>query len=220
MNEADKKEADKKASDKKEAGRGKADKQQSDRLAKADALMHPVRLRLMMALAGREMTTQQLADKLPDVAKASLYRHIRQLCEAGAVRAVRETPIRGALEKVYAMQMEAARLSPQEVADIGVEEHARYFSAFIASLLAQFQSFAQGADGDDLVAKGMAYSMAPLYLTDAEYGQVVAAIQAALNPSLANAPDGARRRRLISIIVLPDDAAEEAGGNAAESAAG
>lgn len=207
MNKSDEDEADKNEAGKKDADQGEADKQSLDKLAKADVLMHPVRLRLMMALAGREMTTQQLADKLPDVAKASLYRHIKQLCGVGVVRVVRETPIRGTLEKVYAMQIEAARLSPQEMADVSVEEHARYFSVFIASLLAQFQAFAQREEGGDLTAKGMAYSMAPLYLTDAEYRQMILEVQSVLDPLLTNAPDGERRRRLISIIVLPDDAA-------------
>ena len=172
--------------------------------------MHPVRLRLMLALLGRELTTQQLADRLPDVAKPSLYRHLRQLNEVGVVRVVRETPIRGTLEKVYTVQVEAARLNPQELALVSVEEHTRYFSAFVASLLAQFQTLAQQAGDSDLTAKGMAYSTAPLYLTDAEYAQVVGELQAILNPRLANRPDGERRRRLLSIIALPDNAAETA----------
>lgn len=42
---------------------------------------HPVRLRVIIALGGRTLTTKQLAEALPDVAQATLYRHV---CGDGA----------------------------------------------------------------------------------------------------------------------------------------
>jgi DNA-binding transcriptional ArsR family regulator len=175
--------------------------------ARAEAILHPVRLRLIMTLTGREMTTQQIGEKLPDIAKASLYRHISTLYKAGVVRVVRETPVRGTVEKVYAIQEERAHLEVQELADATPEDHVRYFTAFVGSLLAQFRALAHENEAD-LIAQGTAYSTAPFYLTDEEYRQTAQELDALLRPRLANAPDGKRRRRLISVIVLPDKTPE------------
>lgn len=43
-------------------------------MTKVDLLLHPVRLRVVQALLGQEMTPQQLVDALGDVPQATLYR--------------------------------------------------------------------------------------------------------------------------------------------------
>ena len=56
----------------------------------ADTLLHPVRLRIVQALVGRQLTTQQLKDELSDVAQASLYRHVARLVDAGLLHVTDE----------------------------------------------------------------------------------------------------------------------------------
>jgi DNA-binding transcriptional ArsR family regulator len=49
-----------------------------------DLVAHPVRLRIMHAMRGdRPLTTSELCARLPDVSKATVYRHIEQLAEGG-----------------------------------------------------------------------------------------------------------------------------------------
>ena len=50
---------------------------------RSDILLHPVRLRIVLAVANDEITTADLAERLPDVATATLYRHIATLLDKG-----------------------------------------------------------------------------------------------------------------------------------------
>ena len=42
--------------------------------SKAEMIVHPIRLRIIEALHGRELTSRQIADSLDDVPQATLYR--------------------------------------------------------------------------------------------------------------------------------------------------
>lgn len=63
--------------------------------ARANLLLHPVRLRIVTAAAGRELTAADLAAALPDVPQATLYRHLKRLVDGGMLAVVAENPVRG-----------------------------------------------------------------------------------------------------------------------------
>src|SRR5579862_8120080 len=113
----------------------------------ADALVHPIRLRIVMALIEKRLTTRQIAAILPDVAQASLYRHIRKLSATGILRVVDETPVRGVVEKVYALAESAGTVSEDDLKQMSKEEHIHLFAAFTTSLLTQFRNFVHQVDG-------------------------------------------------------------------------
>ena len=46
---------------------------------KVDLILHPIRMRILMALSGSQKTSQQLADDLRDVPQATLYRLVAEL---------------------------------------------------------------------------------------------------------------------------------------------
>ena len=87
--------------------------------ADAEVLLHPVRIKILTALADGEATPQQIATVAPDVPKASLYRHLNILRAVGAIREVREYRVRGTFEKVYALETETGPLAGWAVADTG-----------------------------------------------------------------------------------------------------
>jgi DNA-binding transcriptional ArsR family regulator len=176
--------------------------------AKADILLHPARLRILMAVSGRQMTPQQIAAVLPDIAQATLYRHINRLCAAGILTVVEESRVRGTVEKVYTVSEAAATLSEAEFAQASHEDHLRYFTAFTASLLSQFRLYLR-QEHLDLKADGVGYRTAALYLTDAEFEEVREALRRALKPYLSNTPGPGRRRRLLSTVAIPDPRAEQ-----------
>ena len=76
-----------------------------------EVLLHPVRIKILTALAEREATPQEIAAGLGDVPKASLYRHINILRAVGAIREVREYRVRGTFEKVYALVTDSGPLA-------------------------------------------------------------------------------------------------------------
>lgn len=171
--------------------------------SKADAILHPIRLRIVMVVMGRELSTQQIAQQLPDVPQASLYRHISRLCAAGVLTVVRENPVRGTLEKVYAVSEQGAALSVQEFAQISREDHLRYFTTFAASLIETMRRYL-AQETFDVVADGLTYRTAPLNLSDTEYAEFVAMMRAPVAAALEKKPSPERRRRVLAVVVIPE----------------
>ena len=170
----------------------------------ADLILHPVRMRLLVALARRQLTAGQLTELLPDVPQATLYHHLGLLTRAGLLHVVSERPVRGTVEKRYALADDTALLSPADLAHASREDHLRYFTLFVATLLADFARYLQQDAPLDLLADGVGYHETPFYLSDEEFAQAAAAVNHALLPFLGNQPAPHRRRRLFATIVFPD----------------
>lgn len=176
-------------------------------MASADLLLHPVRLRIVQALLGhRALTTGELATELPDVPPATLYRQVAVLAGAGVLEVVGERKVRGAVERTYRLVLEAASVGAEEAAAMDVEQHRRAFATFVAALLADFDRYLDGSGGaPDLVGDGVGYRQAALWLTDEEFGILLAELQAAVMSRMANRPAAGRRRRVLSTVLLPAD---------------
>jgi predicted DNA-binding transcriptional regulator YafY len=172
-------------------------------MASADLLLHPVRLRIVKAFLGdRALTTAQLAAELEDVPAGSLYRHIALLAKAGVLQVVAERRIRGAVERTYTLRIYAAQVQPGEVAAMTSDEHAQAFMAYVAGLLSDFDRYL-AAGVPDPVRDGAAYSVAAMWLTEAELADFVRDLQELTLPRLANAPGKGRRRRMLYSVLLP-----------------
>lgn len=170
--------------------------------SKPDLILHPIRLRIILALArGRPLTAQELGAALLDVPQATLYRHLNRLHKAGVLSVVEERPVRGAVERVYALREESVDLSP-DLANASREDHMRYFTTFVASLLGEFARYLQ-RDTIDLLADGVGYRQVALNLSDEELVQMAAALNAVLLPLLSNPPAPGRRRRILTTILMP-----------------
>ncbi|MEH1128016.1 helix-turn-helix domain-containing protein [Micromonospora sp. CPCC 206061] len=170
----------------------------------ADLALHPVRIRILRAVAGAQLTTHGLVELLPDVPQATLYRHLATLVKAGLLDVIEERKIRGAVERVYALPAHGATLDASALATATPEEHARYFTAFVSSLLSEFSRYL-ARDRVDFVADGAGYHQLVLHLTDAELGQFAADLNALVGPLLANEPGGGRIPRLLATILMPAD---------------
>ena len=174
-----------------------------------EAIFHPVRMRIITALHGRQRTTGQLASALPDVPQATLYRHLKRLLNAGLVSVADQRPVRGVLEKVYALS-ESAVVSPESVARMTPDDWRRAFAAYTASLMGQFEVYLQ-SEPADLVADGVSFRTAPLYLSDTEAAQLLSDLRALIAATGANGPAPDRRRRLLSTVLVPEIKSDEIG---------
>src|ERR1700680_2214524 len=106
-------------------------------MKRADLILHPVRLRIILAFArGRHLTPQQVAAVLTDVPQATLYRQIERLYQGGALAVVAERRVRGAVERTYVLAEGGASLSPDDLAKSSPEDHRGYFTGFAAGLTA------------------------------------------------------------------------------------
>jgi hypothetical protein len=172
------------------------------RVATADLLLHPVRLRIVQAFLGqRALTTAELGAELDDVPTASLYRHVGLLAEAGVLTVAEERKVRGAAERRYRLVLEAASADP---AGMSAEDHRRAFGTFVAALLADFDRYLEGAgESPDLVADGVGYRQAGLWLDDDEYAGLLADLRAVVAARMPLEAGPGRRRRIVSTVLMP-----------------
>lgn len=181
-----------------------------------DLALHPVRMRILMLLSGSQgLTPQQMAERMDDVPQATLYRNINRLAQAELICVVKEQPVRGTVEKVYALNTGAGQPSPEESLAafnrLSKEEHLRYFTAFMLSALGDFSRYLNQTEGGtrNLAADGVGYHKLALYLNDEEMARLGAALNEALLPFLELKEVPGRRKRLFSTIMMPDSDALE-----------
>src|SRR5881398_3703699 len=104
-------------------------------MATSDLLLHPVRMRILQTLFDADpMTTAQLRDRLPDIAPATMYRHIAVLADAG----------------VLAVVDEQAVVDPAARSAMTREDHQRAFTTFAASLMTDFARYLASEDADPI----------------------------------------------------------------------
>ncbi|GAA3222383.1 helix-turn-helix domain-containing protein [Dactylosporangium siamense] len=178
----------------------------------AELALHPVRIRILRAVAGTRLTTHDLVALLPDIPHATLYRHLATLVKSGLIEVVEHRKVRGTAERVYALPAHGATLDPAALATATPEDHARYFTAFVSSLLSEFSRYL-ARERIDFVADGAGYQQIVLHLTDAELATFAAELNRVIGPLLGNEPGEGRVPRLLATILLPADqpaATEEA----------
>jgi DNA-binding transcriptional ArsR family regulator len=169
----------------------------------AELLLHPVRLRVLQALAGgRRRSSSELAAELTDVPQASLYRQIKKLADAGVLAVVEERPARGTPQRVYALVDQAGVVAPEDLAAATAEDHLRYFTVFLVTLLDDFARCLHHSDRD-LLADGVGYRQVPLELSRQELAELAGRLNAAVAPVLDNRPGDGRTRRMLTTILMP-----------------
>lgn len=176
--------------------------------SQADLLLHPVRLRvLQLMLGGEEMTTAEIAARLPDVPTASLYRHIARLVEGQVLTVVRERAVRGTSERTYAVDLGAAEVGADAARSMSREDHRRAFTAFTAALLGQFERYLERGEVHPAQDR-ISYRQAALWLSDEELDEMVAELRDTITRRLGNREGPGRTRRTLATVLLPGDTRE------------
>lgn len=169
----------------------------------AEVLLHPLRLRIWQAFLGdRALTTAQLREELPDIAPASLYRHINLLVEHGVLSVAAERQVRGATERTYVLRVAASAITDQELETMTPEQHRDAFMAYMAGLLTHFERYLAAGD-IDYRRDGVGYTVAGIWLDDAEFIELARDLIKVLQPRIANPPKPGRRRRILGTVFIP-----------------
>jgi hypothetical protein len=171
--------------------------------AKENLLLHPVRMRIILATAGRQVTAQQLAGELPDIPQASLYRNINALAAGGILVVVRERRVHNTTEKTYALPEKGQFLSVEDLNNAQPEDYVRLVTQYLGLLLGYFVRYVQGGDVD-ILRDNVLFQMAPLYLSQGEALELGKAMQTLLLPYVNNDPSPDRQRSILGLISLPD----------------
>lgn len=88
------------------------------------------------------------------------------------------------------------------MSELGPEEHLRYFTVFVGTLLGDFARYL-GEESADPAADGVSYGQFALNLSDQELHELAGRIGAALAPVLDNELTPERRRRILSTVMMP-----------------
>ncbi|SRR5579884_1037537 len=172
-------------------------------MTRADVILHPVRMRVILALNDQTLTPKQLAAELKDVAPATLYHHLNLLTDAGIIRIVEERLVRGTLhEKVYTLSESSELLSPDEIAHASKDELRQLFLTFVSKLIGDHARYLDLKEGSYYTDGG--YHQHAVYFSDEEFVQFSREINAALLPWLKQEPAPGRRRHLLTTILLPE----------------
>jgi DNA-binding transcriptional ArsR family regulator len=164
-----------------------------------ELLAHPVRMRIVHALRGRELTTGQLCELLPDVSKAMVYRHVEALAGGGVLEVAEERRVRGAVERTY-------RLHDATIGTDGLtaDDYRRGFDLALATLLAEFTAYLD-RDGADPTEDLVGFRQHAIWLNRPELEDLIADLRKVILPRLSHAPGEDRTRYLVSPILFPSE---------------
>ncbi len=178
---------------------------------KAELILHPIRLKIVTEMATRRMTTGEIAALLPHVARATLYRHIKQLAEGGVLEIVEETSVNGAIERTYQVTKGGGRLAAEDVVDTSAEAHLRYFTTYVATLIDTFADYINHTHANNIFEDGLAYSRTVVHLSHEERHKFQTELMAVAERMLTLAPAPHRRRYTLAQTVIPDSHQPEKG---------
>jgi DNA-binding transcriptional ArsR family regulator len=168
-----------------------------------DLLLHPVRGRIVHAMSGdRVATIAQLCERLPDVPRTSVYRHVGLLTEGGLLEVADEKRVHGAVERYYRVRRDNTRIDLELAKTMSLEDHRRAFAGAVAALLAEFNNYLDREDADP-VADLIGYRQGVVWLTDDEHAEMVDDLVESFRAKWANPPAPGRRPRLLSAIFFP-----------------
>jgi DNA-binding transcriptional ArsR family regulator len=162
-------------------------------------------MRILQSLFDADpLTTAQLRERLPDIAPATMYRHIALLTEAGVLEVVEEKRVRGTVERSYRVCKEEAVVDPAARAAMTREDHQRAYATFAASLMTDFDRYFAHEDADPS-SDGVVYRQAAVWLTEEEFAAMVEEIENAVLSRVGKPRDDGRVRRVVSLVVVPDN---------------
>ncbi|MBF6273534.1 MULTISPECIES: helix-turn-helix domain-containing protein [Nocardia] len=168
-----------------------------------ELLAHPVRLRIVHAMSGgHTLTTAQLCARLPDVSKATVYRHVDLLTGGGILEVTEERRVRGAVERHYRLRRERAVIDTDAVAAASRDEHRAVFTTAMTTLLAEFNAYLDRENADP-ATDSVGYRQHALWLDSDELADLIADLRAAIVPRLHNEPADGRTQYLLSPILFP-----------------
>ncbi|WP_049561805.1 helix-turn-helix domain-containing protein [Nonomuraea sp. SBT364] len=173
-----------------------------------ELLGHPVRLRVVHAMrGGRMLTTSELCARIPDVSKATVYRHVDLLVAGGVLEVAGEQRVRGAVERRYRLRQDRAVIDAELMATLTPDDHRRGFAMAMTTLLAEFSAYLDREHADP-VADLVGYRQHAVWLSPDELAELITELRAAIAPRLANRAGPGRARYLLSPILFPIEDAE------------
>jgi len=166
-------------------------------------LSDPVKSKIIMEIheQGR-ITTRQIAQIFDEIPQATLYRYMKKMHSDGIIKVVDEIPVRGTIEKVYALAFDLSKSNEAVIEENDGKAYLQMATLYMLGILREFKEYSDKADVN-LSGDGTGFSHAPIYATTDELTEILTQIKDILSPHLSNPPGGERKLRNLSIIITP-----------------
>jgi len=166
-----------------------------------DVMLNSVRMRIIQQLAVRpSMTATELCEKLSDVPRTTMYRHIKILLDHAILSVVSENKVRGSLERTLALNV--GELSKHNT----LENAPQNAWAFLMNRYARFYNYFNGKNPDPGKDK-IFLNDTVMMMDDNEFDQFLTELRNLLIKYSFEVADG-RRARDISVISAPPESGE------------
>lgn len=163
-----------------------------------NSILHPVRLRIIQYAASREtFMVSDLSDNLPDVPKASLYRHVRALAENDILQTVNQFKVRGTVQNEYSLNRDS--IVPGS-GDNDADARARVFG-ILGKLMNDFHAYFSQPNPAPMEDR-LFLSLNSLYLDDASFEQFIEELLAVVQ-RYTKQPSKSGKNRMIAIVSSP-----------------
>lgn len=149
-----------------------------------------------------QATASQLRETLSDIPQATVYRRLQKMLGDDILKIVEEKPIRGTVEKVYALGYDLdAEWSKMGVTNDG-KIYMRFVTYYMLGILQEFMEYT-AKEAIDIQGDGTGLFIAPVYATKEELIMASHKIIEILTGLKDNTPDGQRKLRNICITITP-----------------
>lgn len=163
----------------------------------------PLNSKLLIEIYERkQVTTADLLKKFSDISQATLYRHLKKMLNDDVIKVVEENPIRGTVEKVYALNYDI-NASWKNMRDSNDSQKLmQYINYSLLGILKEFQEYTAKED-IDIKGDGTGIIIAPIYATFEELNCARNKFFEILNELESNKPQGERKLYNICTVITP-----------------
>jgi len=172
------------------------------------ALMNPIRIKIYLYIQNNERaTTGELAKHLPEVAQATLYRHISKMVKEEILCIESENKIRGVFEKTYVIKNDPLDDIEKIVEDKDREQLFNLCHSFTMSILSTFDKYLNQEEFD-LREDKIGFRTTPMYMTDEESDEFIKGMHELISKYSSNESSDDKRLKQYSYAFLPADEKE------------
>ena len=161
-----------------------------------EIVLNPVRMRIIQAIASKEsMTTNEICEKINDIPRTTVYRHIKVLIAADIIVITDEKKVRGSYERT--LTLNTGQLAKHNT----LNNASQNALAFLMQIYTKFFEYFSGEDPNPSKDR-LFHNSTMLMADDDEFDQFLAELRELLVRYCLDYKDG-RRARDISIISAP-----------------
>jgi DNA-binding PadR family transcriptional regulator len=166
-------------------------------------LSDPLSAKLIIEIQEQgEITASKLLERFYDIPQATLYRRLQKMLKDGVLKVVAEHPIRGTVEKVYALGFNMEKTRQELGESNNGDAYMQMVTYYVLGILQEFREYTTKEE-IDLAGDGSGCSVAPVYATHEELMNALMKIGEIITELQSYKPDGKRRLHNLCIITTP-----------------